>query len=130
MLQHLLAYEVQRQTEAYEDGVYEQEVNQETRLWNVDQGVTKSMRGKEEAADYRYFPDPDLRPLIVTEEMIEEAKKIPELPDAKVKRYVEELGIKRADALVITSNKEMAYYFEEMLRLWCCGKNSSDMADF
>jgi len=110
-----IAYEVQRQTEAYEDGVYEQEVNQETRLWNVDQGVTKSMRGKEEAADYRYFPDPDLRPLIVTEEMIEEAKKIPELPDAKVKRYVEELGIKRADALVITSNKEMAYYFEEML---------------
>jgi aspartyl-tRNA(Asn)/glutamyl-tRNA(Gln) amidotransferase subunit B len=73
------------------------------------------MRGKEEAADYRYFPDPDLRPLVVSDEMIAEAKKIPELPDAKVKRYVDELGIKRADALVITSNKEMAYYFEEML---------------
>ena len=110
-----IAYEVQRQIEAYEDGVYEQEVNQETRLWNVDKGETRSMRGKEEAADYRYFPDPDLRPLIVTDEMVEEAKKIPELPDAKVKRYVEELGIKRADALVITSNKELAYYFEEML---------------
>ena len=110
-----IAYEVQRQTEAYEDGVYEQEVHQETRLWNVDEGMTRSMRGKEEAADYRYFPDPDLRPLVVTEEMIAEAKKIPELPDAKVKRYVEELGIKRSDALVITSNKEMAYYFEEML---------------
>ncbi len=110
-----IAYEVQRQTEAYEDGVYAQEVHQETRLWDVDKGETRSMRGKEEAADYRYFPDPDLRPLIVTDEMVEEAKKIPELPDAKVKRYVEELGIKRTDALVITSNKEMAYYFEEML---------------
>jgi len=110
-----IAYEVQRQIEAYEDGVYDQEVVQETRLWSVAEGVTRSMRGKEEAADYRYFPDPDLRPLIVTEEMIEEAKKIPEMPDEKVKRYVEELGIKRDDALVITSVKEMAYYFEEML---------------
>ena len=110
-----IAYEVQRQTEAYEDGVYEQEVHQETRLWNVEEGVTKSMRGKEEAADYRYFPDPDLRPLIVTDDMIAEAKIMPELPDAKVKRYVEELGIKSVDAHVITSDKEMAYYFEEML---------------
>ncbi len=110
-----IAYEVQRQTEAYEDGIYDQEIYQETRLWNVDEGVTKSMRGKEEAADYRYFPDPDLRPLIVTDEMIAEAKIMPELPDAKVKRYVEELGIKSADAHVITSDKEMAYYFEEML---------------
>lgn len=110
-----IAYEVQRQTEAYEDGVYAQEVHQETRLWNVAEGVTKSMRGKEEAADYRYFPDPDLRPLIVTDEMIAEAKIMPELPDAKVKRYVEELGIKSVDAHVITSDKEMAYYFDEML---------------
>ena len=109
-----IAYEVQRQTEAYEDGVYDQEVSQETRLWNVDEGVTKSMRGKEEAADYRYFPDPDLRPFIVTEEMIAEAKVMPELPDAKVKRY-EALGIKHYDALVITSAKEMATFFEEMI---------------
>jgi len=110
-----IAYEVQRQTEDYEDGVYEQEVNQETRLWNVDEGVTKSMRGKEEAADYRYFPDPDLRPLVVTQEMIDEAKIMPELPDAKIKRYVEDLGLKKADAEVITSAKELAYYFEEMI---------------
>ncbi|CAA6803587.1 MAG: Aspartyl-tRNA(Asn) amidotransferase subunit B (EC @ Glutamyl-tRNA(Gln) amidotransferase subunit B (EC [uncultured Sulfurovum sp.] len=110
-----IAYEVQRQSESYEDGVYEEEVYQETRLWNVEQGVTKSMRGKEEAADYRYFPDPDLRPLIVTQEMIDEAKKMPELPDAKVKRYIDSLGMKRYDALVITSDKEMAYFFEEML---------------
>jgi aspartyl-tRNA(Asn)/glutamyl-tRNA(Gln) amidotransferase subunit B len=110
-----IAYEVQRQTEAYEDGVYEQEVNQETRLWDVDAGVTRSMRGKEEAADYRYFPDPDLRPLVVTQAMIDEAKMMPELPDAKVKRYVEDLEIKKYDALVITADKELAFYFEEML---------------
>ena len=119
-----IAYEVQRQTEAYEDGVYEQEVFQETRLFNVDEGVTKSMRGKEEAADYRYFPDPDLRPLVVTKEMIEEAKEMPELPDAKVKRYVDVLKIKRYDALVLCSQKELAYYFEAMLEAGASAKNS------
>ena len=119
-----IAYEVQRQTEAYEDGVYEQEVRQETRLYNVEEGVTKSMRGKEEAADYRYFPDPDLRPLIVTEAMIAEAKIMPELPDAKVKRYVEELGVKLADAHVITSDKEMATYFEAMLACGAAAKTA------
>ncbi len=110
-----IAYEVERQIEAYEDGVYESEIWQETRLWDVEAGETRSMRGKEEAADYRYFPDPDLRPLIVTEEMIDEAKEMPELPDDKVARYTNELGIKRYDALVITANKAMAYYFEAML---------------
>ncbi|CAA6810874.1 MAG: Aspartyl-tRNA(Asn) amidotransferase subunit B (EC @ Glutamyl-tRNA(Gln) amidotransferase subunit B (EC [uncultured Sulfurovum sp.] len=119
-----IAYEVQRQTEAYEDGDYETEVFQETRLWNVDEGVTKSMRGKEEAADYRYFPDPDLRPLVVTQEMIDEALKMPELPDAKIKRYTEELGVKRYDALVICSEKELAYYFEAMLASGASAKNS------
>jgi len=110
-----IEYEVLRQTEAYEDGLYEQEVYQETRLWDVAKGVTKSMRGKEDSADYRYFPDPDLRPVIVTDEMMEEAKIIPELPDEKVERYVDELGIKRVDAQVICADKEMAYYFEAML---------------
>jgi len=110
-----IEYEVQRQREAYEDGVYEREVYQETRLWDVARGVTKSMRGKEDSADYRYFPDPDLRPTIVTDAMMEEARHIPELPDEKVKRYSEELGIKRDDALVICADKEMAYYFESMI---------------
>jgi len=110
-----IEYEVMRQIEAYEDGIYDQEVHQETRLWDVAKGITKSMRGKEDSADYRYFPDPDLRPTIVTDEMIEEAKIIPELPDAKVKRYIDELGLKRVDALVICADKEMAYYFEEMI---------------
>ena len=119
-----IAYEVQRQTEAYEDGVYEQEVFQETRLFNVDEGVTKSMRGKEEAADYRYFPDPDLRPLIVTQEMIDKAKEMPELPDAKVKRYIDELKLKRYDALVLCSQKELAYFFETMLETGATAKTS------
>jgi len=110
-----IAYEVQRQTEAYEDGVYEQEVCQETRLWDVTKGVTKSMRGKEDSADYRYFPDPDLRPVVVTEAMMREAQIIPELPDEKVARYIADLGIKRVDALILTADKEMAAYFEEML---------------
>jgi aspartyl-tRNA(Asn)/glutamyl-tRNA(Gln) amidotransferase subunit B len=111
-----IAYEVERQIEAYEDGLYEDEVCQETRLFDVNQGVTKSMRGKEEAADYRYFPDPDLRPLVATKEMIEIAKDIPELPEQKVQRYIDELKIKEYDALVIAAQKELAYYFEDMLK--------------
>lgn len=110
-----IAYEVQRQIEAYEDGIYDEEVYQETRLWDADKGLTKSMRGKEDSADYRYFPDPDLRPVVVTDEMMKEAKKRPELPDEKVDRYTNKLGIKKVDALIITSDKEMAYYFEEMI---------------
>ena len=119
-----IAYEVQRQTEAYEDGIYKTEIRQETRLWSVDEGVTKSMRGKEEAADYRYFPDPDLRPLVVTDEMIAQAKEMPELPDAKIERYINELKIKKIDALVICSTKELAYFFEDMLTTGAKAKTS------
>ncbi len=110
-----IAYEVQRQTEAYEDGVYEEEVWQETRLWDTDRQETRSMRGKEEAADYRYFPEPDLRPLLITEAMREAARELPELPDQKVTRYTEDLGIKKYDAQVITADKELAQYFEAMI---------------
>jgi aspartyl-tRNA(Asn)/glutamyl-tRNA(Gln) amidotransferase subunit B len=119
-----IAYEVGRQIEAYEDGIYDEEIYQETRLWSVDEGVTRSMRGKEEAADYRYFPDPDLRPLMVTQAMIDEAKVMPELPDAKVERYTEVLGLKRYDALVLTANKELASFFEAMLEVGASAKNS------
>ncbi len=110
-----IEYEVERQIEAWEDGVYEEEVWQETRLFDVNSGITKSMRGKEDSADYRYFPDPDLRVVVVTDEMMQEAKKIPELPDQKVKRYTEEFGIKYQDALVLTAQKEVAYFFEEVV---------------
>jgi len=121
-IEKAIAYEVQRQIEAWEDGVYEQEVVQETRLFDVATGETRSMRGKEDAADYRYFPDPDLLPLIITNEMIEEFSKIPELPDAKKARFVKDFGLKEYDAGVICSTKEMASYFEEMLECGISGK--------
>ncbi len=119
-----IEYEVERQIEAWEDGVYEQEVWQETRLFDTDRGETRSMRGKEDSADYRYFPDPDLRPVIVTDAMIEEAKRLPELPDEKVRRYTEELGIKHKDALVLTAQKEMAAYFEAMIETGAPAKSA------
>ncbi len=115
-IQKAIEYEVQRQTEAWEDGVYETEVVQETRLYNPDKDETRSMRGKEDSAEYRYFPDPDLLPVIVPDEMMEEFIKIPELPDAKKKRFVKEYGIKEYDAAVITSAVEMAHFFEAMVK--------------
>jgi len=121
-IEKAIHYEVQRQREAWEDGVYEQEVVQETRLYDVNSGETRSMRGKEDAADYRYFPDPDLLPLIITDEMIEKYSKIPELPDAKKARFVKDFGLKVYDAGVICSTKEMAQYFEEMMSCGISGK--------
>ena len=121
-IEKAIAYEVQRQIEAWEDGVYEQEVVQETRLFDVNTGETRSMRGKEDAADYRYFPDPDLLPLIITDEMIEKYSQIPELPDAKKERFVKEFGLKVYDAGVICSTVEMANYFEDMLKVGISGK--------
>ena len=114
-IQKAIEYEFQRQVEAWEDGVYEDEVFQETRLFNTSTGETRSMRGKEDSAEYRYFPDPDLLPVILTDEMIEEGKNIPELPDAKRERFVNELGIKPYDAVVLTNSVEMARYFETMI---------------
>jgi len=108
-------YEVQRQIEAWEDGVYDEEVWQETRLFDTVKGETRSMRGKEDSADYRYFPEPDLLPVILDDEMIEEAKNIPEMPDAKRERYVKDFGIREYDAVVITSEVEMAHFYEEMI---------------
>ncbi len=121
-IEKAIAYEVQRQTEAWEDGVYEQEVVQETRLFDVNTGETRSMRGKEDAADYRYFPDPDLLPLIITDEMIEKYSDIPELPDAKKKRFVKEYGLKEYDAGVICTTKQTAQYFEDMISVGISGK--------
>lgn len=123
-IEKAIAYEVNRQIEAWEDGVYEQEVVQETRLFDPEKGETRSMRGKEDAADYRYFPDPDLRPLIITDEMIEEYSKIPELPDEKKERLVKTYGLKEYDASVITSSLEMAHFFEAMLEENISGKNA------
>ncbi len=121
-IEKAIAYEVQRQVEAWEDGVYDQEVVQETRLFDVSTGETRSMRGKEDAADYRYFPDPDLLPLVITDEMIEKFSQIPELPDAKKARFVKEFGLKEYDAGVICATKEMAQYFEDMMGQGISGK--------
>lgn len=123
-IEKAIKYEVERQIEAWEDGVYEEEVVQETRLFDVDAGETRSMRGKEDAADYRYFPDPDLLPLIITDEMIEKYSKIPELPDEKKERFVNEYKIKEYDASVITSSVEMANFFDEMMKEDISGKNA------
>ncbi len=114
-IQKAIEYEFERQCDAWEDGLYEEEVFQETRLFNPDTGETRSMRGKEDSAEYRYFPDPDLLPVILTDEMIEEGSKIPELPDQKKERLISELGIKAYDAAVITASVDMARYFEAMI---------------
>lgn len=123
-IEKAIKYEVNRHIDAWEEGTHSQKIVQETRLFDVNTGQTRSMRGKEDAADYRYFPDPDLRPLIITDEMIEEYSNIPELPDAKKKRFVEQFGIKEYDAAVITSTKENAAFFEQMMEQGISGKNA------
>lgn len=110
-----IEYEVERQIEAWEDGVYDKEVVQETRLFDTTKGVTRSMRGKEESADYRYFPDPDLLPVFIDEELMSEGRKIPELPDEKKARYMVEYNIKSSDAEVLVNSLELCRYFEEMI---------------
>ena len=116
-IERAIKYEVNRHIEAWEDGVYDKEIVQETRLFDIKSGETKSMRGKEEAADYRYFPDPDLLPLKIDDETIEKYSKIPELPDEKRDRFINEFKIKQYDANVITSSLEMSDYFEELIKL-------------
>ncbi len=123
-IQRAIDYEVQRHIEAWEDGLYDQEVVQETRLFDTQKGVTRSMRGKEESADYRYFPDPDLPPLVIPESFFEETKNIPELPDQKRDRFIEEYGIKPYDAALIAGSKETAQFFEEMMATGIEAKNA------
>ncbi|MDD5154271.1 MAG: Asp-tRNA(Asn)/Glu-tRNA(Gln) amidotransferase subunit GatB [Thermodesulfobacteriota bacterium] len=115
-VQKALEYEIRRQTALLLDG---KEVIQETRLWDTTKGITVSMRGKEEAHDYRYFPDPDLVPLVIDEKWIEEVRaRLPELPDAKQRRFVEEYGLPEYDAAVLTVSKSLADYFEDCVRLY------------
>ncbi|HKM18952.1 MAG TPA: Asp-tRNA(Asn)/Glu-tRNA(Gln) amidotransferase subunit GatB [Aliarcobacter sp.] len=124
-IEKAIAYEVNRHIEAWEDGVHSTQIVQETRLFDTTTGETRSMRGKEDAADYRYFPDPDLLPLIISDEMIKEYSKIPELPDEKKARFVKEYGLKEYDASVITSSLEMANYFDEMMKEGISSKNAT-----
>lgn len=111
-----LAYEAQRQEELLSNS---ERVVQETRLWDPDKEVTASMRSKEEAHDYRYFPEPDLVPFVITDKAIQEAKSaLPELPQAKRARFIKEVGLSEYDAGLITSEKEMADYFEGCIKLY------------
>ena len=114
-IKQAIDYEVERHIEAYEYDEYEDEVVQETRLFDSKTGETRSMRGKEESADYRYFPDPDLLPLEVPEEFYD--IEIPELPDEKKERYIKEFSLKEYDAGVLTAEPELAEFFEKMISL-------------
>ena len=114
-IKQAIEYEIERHIEAYEYDEYEDEVVQETRLFDTKSGETKSMRGKEESADYRYFPEPDLLPLEVPDEFFD--LKIPELPDQKKDRYIKEYGLKEYDAGVLTADPNLAKFFEEMIEL-------------
>jgi aspartyl-tRNA(Asn)/glutamyl-tRNA(Gln) amidotransferase subunit B len=112
-IQAVVEYEAKRHVEVIEGGGT---IVQETRLWDPDKGVTRSMRSKEDAHDYRYFPDPDLLPLELTEAFVAECKaSLPELPDAKRARYVDALGITPYNADVITADVETARWFEALL---------------
>jgi aspartyl-tRNA(Asn)/glutamyl-tRNA(Gln) amidotransferase subunit B len=109
-VQRALEYEIKRQRAILGQGGT---IVQETRLWDSDAGVTHGMRGKEEAHDYRYFPDPDLVPVVVDEEWIEKVRsELPELPDAKKARFIKDYGLPEQDAVVLTGSKELATYFE------------------
>ncbi|MDH4027286.1 MAG: Asp-tRNA(Asn)/Glu-tRNA(Gln) amidotransferase subunit GatB [Nitrospirota bacterium] len=110
-----LEYEIKRQIRALKDG---ERIIQETRLWNTDKGITESMRSKEEAHDYRYFPDPDLMPIEFESSWIENIKAgMPELPDAKRERFTREYPLTGDDADFIVSERAAAEWFEEAVRL-------------
>ena len=106
-----ILYEIERQTYVLEEG---KQVIQETRLWDPSKKKTSSMRGKEEAHDYRYFPDPDLVPLIVDDKWIQKVERqMPELPDEKYSRFLKEYKLTDYDAKILTSSIELANFFEE-----------------
>ena len=108
-----IEYEANRQLEILEDGG---KITQETRLFDANTGTTRSMRSKENAIDYRYFPDPDIMPLVLEEGLVERIKaSMPELPDAKRKRFIEEYKLSDYDADILTSEREIAEYFEEAI---------------
>ena len=111
-----IVYEISRQKETLLEGG---QIVQETRLWDPDNNKTTSMRGKEEAHDYRYFPDPDLLPLVIDSEWIQRIKKsLPELPDQKKKRFMEQFDLPSYDAGLLTSNRDLADYFEDCVRIF------------
>jgi len=123
-IKQAIEYEIERQAEVLEDGG---RVVQETRLFDANTGMTRSMRGKEEAHDYRYFPDPDLVPLVISPEWIERVREdLPELPEAKFQRFVREYGLPQYDAEVLTADRGLADYFDAAAQLHGDGKACSN----
>lgn len=113
-LEKAIEYEVRRQIEILEDGG---RIIQETRLYDADEDETRTMRSKEDAHDYRYFPDPDLLPLVISPELIAQFKQqLPELPEAKRNRYQNDYGLSDYDATVLTTSKAISDYFETMVQ--------------
>lgn len=111
-----IEYEIKRQTKVLSEGG---KITQETRLWNLDRGETAVMRSKEEAHDYRYFPDPDLVPLTLDHEWVEAFRgSLPELPAARGRRFVDAYGLPEYDAGVLTVTKDLAEYFEATVKLF------------
>ncbi|MEX6634346.1 Asp-tRNA(Asn)/Glu-tRNA(Gln) amidotransferase subunit GatB [Hyphococcus lacteus] len=111
-VRQVIDYEARRQIEVIEGGG---EIDQETRLFDVKSGTTRTMRSKEDAHDYRYFPDPDLLPLEIDQAWVEEIRaSLPELPDAKKRRFVSDYGLSPYDAAVLAADKPSAAYFEEV----------------
>ncbi|WP_181371453.1 Asp-tRNA(Asn)/Glu-tRNA(Gln) amidotransferase subunit GatB [Helicobacter pylori] len=119
-----IEYEIERQSAAWESGRYNEEVVQETRLFDTAKGITLSMRNKEESADYRYFKDPDLYPVFIDEKLLKEAQKINELPSTKKIRYMKDFNLKENDANLLVSDPLLAEYFESMLNLGVKAKTS------
>lgn len=129
-VERAIEYEAMRQAQLLEDGGT---VVQETRTWDEKEGVTKSMRKKEEANDYRYFPEPDLVPFTVSDEYIEEIRKtLPELPDARKARYMASYGLDAYNADYLTNDKDRADYFEAMVAAGADPKEAANwlMGDF
>ncbi|MBU0481726.1 MAG: Asp-tRNA(Asn)/Glu-tRNA(Gln) amidotransferase subunit GatB [Proteobacteria bacterium] len=123
-VQKALEYEERRQRDILLDGG---EIVQETLLWDPDNNKTNSMRSKEEAHDYRYFPDPDLIPIEISEEWIENLREHqPELPDERKKRFIEQLELPDYDAVILTSERELADYFETALAGYANAKKLSN----
>ena len=123
-MQRAIEFEIERQIAAHEAG---EAVNQETRLWDEKNNCTRVMRSKEDAHDYRYFPEPDLQPLVVSSEFIEQVRReMPELPDAMRDRFMEVYGLSFADASQIVSDKHLAEYFETTARFTANPRSSAN----
>jgi aspartyl-tRNA(Asn)/glutamyl-tRNA(Gln) amidotransferase subunit B len=113
-VERALEFEIKRQINLVESG---EKVVQHTLLWDANKLETRLMRTKEEAHDYRYFPEPDIPPVIVTDELLDDIKSgLPEMPDVRLERFMRELNLSNEDAIVLTENRYLADYYEETLK--------------